>query len=52
MDKIYPYYGASSLMDYVDDYIFEGIYLLIGEDGTVIDSNNHPFYNIFGINFG
>ena len=42
LEKIYPYYGASSLMDYVDDYIFVGIYLLIGEDGTVIDSNNHP----------
>ena len=42
VEKIYPYYGASSLMDYVDDYIFDGIYLLIGEDGTVIDSENHP----------
>ena len=40
--KIYPYYGATSLMDYVDDYIFDGIYLLLGEDGTVIDTNGFP----------
>lgn len=40
--KIYPYYGATSLMDYVDDYIFDGIYLLLGEDGTVIDTKGFP----------
>lgn len=40
--KKYPYYGAASLMDYVDDYIFDGIYLLLGEDGTVIDDNGYP----------
>ena len=42
MEKIYPYYGASSLMDYVDNYIFDGIYLLLGEDGTVIDEKGFP----------
>ncbi len=42
MDHIYPYYGAASLMDYVDDYIFDGIYGLIGEDGTVMDENGYP----------
>lgn len=42
MEKIYPYYGAASLMDYVDDYIFDGIYLLIGEDGTVVDDKGFP----------
>lgn len=42
MKKIYPYYGAASLMDYVDNYIFDGIYLLVGEDGTVIDEFGHP----------
>ncbi|EHG23034.1 restriction endonuclease subunit S, partial [Selenomonas noxia] len=42
MEKIYPYYGATSCMDYVDDYIFEGTYLLLGEDGTVIDKNGFP----------
>lgn len=36
---IYPYYGAASVMDYIDDYIFDGIYLLVGEDGSVEDSD-------------
>lgn len=40
--KIYPYYGAASLMDYVDNYIFDGIYLLLGEDGTVVDDAGYP----------
>ena len=42
MEKIYPYYGATSLMDYVDNYLFDGIYLLLGEDGTVIDDKGFP----------
>ena len=42
MEKVYPYYGATSLMDYVDNYLFDGIYLLLGEDGTVIDSLGFP----------
>ena len=42
MDKIYPYYGATSCMDYVDDYIFDGIYTLIGEDGSVVKENGLP----------
>ena len=42
MKKIYPYYGAAELMDYVDDYIFDGIYLLLGEDGSVIRPNGKP----------
>ncbi|MDN6743019.1 MAG: restriction endonuclease subunit S, partial [Staphylococcus equorum] len=42
MDKIYPYYGATSIMDYVDQYLFEGIYLLLGEDGTVINKSGFP----------
>ena len=41
-NKVYPYYGAASLMDYVDRYIFDGKYLLLGEDGTVVDSNGYP----------
>jgi Restriction endonuclease S subunits len=43
LDKKYPYYGATSIMDYVDKYIFDGIYLLLGEDGSVIDENEYPF---------
>lgn len=40
--KIYPYYGATSVMDYVDRYLFDGIYLLLGEDGTVTDNKGFP----------
>lgn len=42
LDKIYPYYGATSVMDYVDRYLFDGIFLLLGEDGTVIDDKGFP----------
>ena len=31
---IYPYYGASGIQDYVDSYLFEGRFLLVGEDGA------------------
>ncbi|WP_214798646.1 MULTISPECIES: restriction endonuclease subunit S [unclassified Exiguobacterium] len=41
-ESIYPYYGAASLMDYVDDYLFDGVHLLIGEDGSVIDKDGFP----------
>ena len=40
--KVYPYYGATSVMDYVDRYLFDGKYLLLGEDGTVVDSKGFP----------
>ena len=38
----YPYYGATSIIDYVEDYIFDGIYLLMGEDGTVATNDGKP----------
>ena len=40
--KVYPYYGAASILDYVDRYLFDGIYLLMGEDGTVTDCAGYP----------
>ena len=33
-EGIYPYYGATGIQDYVDAYIFDGRYLLVGEDGA------------------
>ena len=38
----YPYYGAAGIMDYVDDYLFDGVYVLIGEDGSVVDDEGYP----------
>ena len=38
----YPYYGATRIFDYVDDYIFNGDYILLGEDGTVINDDGSP----------
>ena len=38
----YPYYGAASLMDYVDGYIFDGVYCLMGEDGSVAHESGYP----------
>ena len=43
MDRIYPYYGATSCMDYVDNYLFDGIYTLIGEDGSVVKEDGLPY---------
>ncbi|MDY2778211.1 MAG: restriction endonuclease subunit S [Collinsella sp.] len=39
----YPYYGATSIMDYVDDYLFDDIRVLLGEDGSVMTDEGHPF---------
>ena len=34
----YPYYGAQGIIDYIDDYIFDGTYLLVAEDGENLRS--------------
>jgi len=38
----YPYYGATKIFDYVDDFIFDGIFVLMGEDGSVITKKGYP----------
>lgn len=38
----YPYYGAASVMDYVDAFLFDGTYVLMAEDGSVMDGNGYP----------
>lgn len=38
----YPYYGASGVIDYVNDFIFEGRHLLIGEDGANLLTRSTP----------
>lgn len=51
MKKIYPYYGAAKLMDYVDDYLFDGEYLLLGEDGTVVTTDGFPILQLVNDKF-
>lgn len=38
----YPYYGASGIIDYLDDYLFDGEYVLISEDGENLKSRQTP----------
>jgi type I restriction enzyme S subunit len=38
----YPYYGAAGQLDSIDDFAFDGLHLLIGEDGTVVESSGCP----------
>ncbi len=38
----YPYYGASGIVDYVADYIFDGDTLLISEDGANLLARSTP----------
>ncbi len=42
---IYPYYGANGIQDYIDNYIFDGDFVLVGEDGSVINKDNTPVVN-------
>ena len=37
-----PYYGASGIVDYVRDYIFDGDFLLVSEDGANLLARNSP----------
>ena len=37
-----PYYGASGIVDYVKDYIFDGDYLLVSEDGANLLARSTP----------
>ena len=38
----YPYYGANGIQDYVADYIFDGTFVLVGEDGSVVTEQGTP----------
>jgi len=39
---IYPYHGATSIMGYIDDYLFDGLYILLAEDGSVKNDDGTP----------
>lgn len=42
LEKVYPYFGAQGIIDYVDDFIFDGNYILVAEDGNNLKSRNEP----------
>jgi type I restriction enzyme S subunit len=42
----YPYYGAAGIIDYINDYIFDGLYLLIAEDGTLTSNGDKPMLQL------
>ena len=46
---IYPYYGASGIIDYVNNYIFDGDYVLLGEDGAnIVDRSSRLAFVVHG----
>lgn len=47
----FPYYGATGILDYIDSYLFDGEYVLIAEDGTVIDNDGYPIVQIINDKF-
>ena len=49
---IYPYYGASGIVDFVESYIYDGDYLLVSEDGANLLARNTPIaFSISGKNW-
>lgn len=49
---IYPYYGASGIVDYVEGFIFDGEYLLVSEDGANLVTRTYPIaFSIKGKNW-
>ncbi|MGG1254164.1 restriction endonuclease subunit S [Brevibacillus agri] len=46
LKKVYPYYGAQGVIDYVDSYLFDGEFLLVAEDGENLRSRKQHIANI------
>jgi len=44
----YPYYGATGIVDYVDNYIFDETLVLIGEDGAKWDKGDQTAFIVTG----
>jgi type I restriction enzyme S subunit len=42
----YPYYGAQSVIDYVDDYLLDGEFLLVAEDGANLVTRTQDIANL------
>lgn len=48
-EELYPYYGATGLVGMIDNYILDGKFLLLGEDGApFLDKNANKAYAIIG----
>lgn len=43
---IYPYYGAQGIVDFVDDFIFDGKFVLLAEDGNNLSLQNEDISRI------
>lgn len=41
-DGVYPYYGASGIVDWINDYIFDEDILLVSEDGANLLTRSTP----------
>ncbi len=49
INELYPYYGATGQVGLIDDYVVNGHYLLLGEDGApFLDKNAIKAYSISG----
>jgi type I restriction enzyme S subunit len=48
---LFPYYGAAGVIDFIDDYLFTGPHVLVGEDGTVVTSQGKPVVQYVWGNF-
>jgi type I restriction enzyme S subunit len=40
---LYPYHGATGVMDRIDEFLFDGVYVLLGEDGSVVRADGRPY---------
>ena len=48
-DQLFPYYGATGRTGYIDDFLFNGRYILLGEDGApFLDSYATKAYVVSG----
>ncbi len=47
----YPYYGAAKVFDHINDFIFDGEYLLMAEDGSVITTDRAPVLQLVNEKF-
>ena len=42
----YPYYGASEVVDHIDDFLFDETLVLLGEDGAQLGDPSYPIARV------